>query len=369
MAVKTSEKATLSVGGGNFEDWESVWVQHTWGDAYSLFQFTCAERDTAQVAQQFKPMDDCTVTLAGQKAIEGYILTRQVAFDAYHHGVMLGGVNKTWSAARSSIDHKTSSFDNKDFKTIADEVLKPTGIKSKTEGTLDPTKFDFMHCAPGEPIFHFLERIGRDRKIIVTCTKDGEFLFVGEGRSSGSQGQLIEGQNILKMQCVISESAQYKKYIVRGQINANDKKKYEKVARQESTADGRLKKVYSLKIIPIEQGVYNAKELQKRADNESMWTEAQEVKATIVVQGWQPGGPSGGSGELWQAGKDVKVTSHMAMIDQILSIQQVTYTQDSQSGSLTTLVCVAPWGLNGTMMYETSSPPPPKPAQNTSQSS
>ena len=150
MQAKSSEKAVLSVGGsGNFEDWESVWVQHTWGDDHSLFRFTCAERDTAQVSQRFKPGDDCTITLAGQKALEGYILTRQVAFDAYHHGVMLEGVNKTWSAGRSSIVDETHSYDDMDFLAIADKVLKPTGITHKTEGNIDKTKWPHMQSMPG----------------------------------------------------------------------------------------------------------------------------------------------------------------------------------------------------------------------------
>ena len=76
MPAKSSEKATLSVGGGNFEDFETIWVQQTFGDSFDHFKFTCAERVGGS---QFKPGQKCSVKLAGQDAIiDGLILTRQV---------------------------------------------------------------------------------------------------------------------------------------------------------------------------------------------------------------------------------------------------------------------------------------------------
>jgi prophage tail gpP-like protein len=75
-----------------------------------------------------------------------------------------------------------------------------------------------------------------------------------------------------------------------------------------------------------------------------MFSQTQELQATVTVQGWQPGGAQGG-GELWEKGKKVKVTSPMAMLDDQLAIQQVTFTQDDRSGSLTTLVLVQPYKI------------------------
>jgi prophage tail gpP-like protein len=363
MATKTIEKATLIVGGGEFEDWEEVWAQITWGDAFSQFKFVCAEREGSNgTAQRFKPGDQGTVLLAGQLAVTGEILTRQVAYDANNHKVMLHGVSDTWAPATSSIVHETSSFDGRNFEQIADEVLKPTGVKYKTEGNLDKTKWKRMHCAPGEPIFNFLERIARDRKILVTCTKKGEFLFVGEGRKGKQQGELIEGRNILKMQCVISNSFQRSKLIARNQTPADNTQNMRPACEQKAEAPGRLKK-YRPIIIPMEQPVWNEKECQQRVNTESMWTAAQEIKATVTVQGWQPGGPSGG-GDLWEAGSDVMLTAPMALLHQTMSIESVTFTQDNRRGSLTTLLLVAPWGLNGTSKLQVGGSSPPAAATN-----
>lgn len=337
--AEQDEKATLIVGGSKFEDWESVWVQKTWGDSYHQFRFTCAERDAS--SQQLKPEDECAIELAGELAITGMILTRQAAYDENSHGVMLQGVSMTWPAARASIVHATGNFDGKHFMQIAEEVLKPTGVKATKKGEISEKKFERMQVQPGEALFNFLERVGRDRKIIVTCDKEGNFLFVGE-HPGESIGALIEGVNIKRCQAVISVSAQRSDFIIRGQTAADNDQNMRTQAEQEAKEEGRLKKkFYSPIIVNIEQPVWTQDEVKQRAKNEVMWTEAQQVQATFVVQGWKTG-----DGKLWEPGKNVSVKSPMALLDMELTIQSVTYTQDDPSGTLTTLLCVAPWGLN-----------------------
>jgi prophage tail gpP-like protein len=352
MPVKSSEKATLSVGGDNFEDFETIWVQSTWGDTFDQFKFTCAERVGGK---QFKPGDKCSVKLAGQDAImDGLILTRQVAYDAYRHGIMIWGVSKTYPAVSGSMNHATHSFDDKDIKAITDECLKPTGVTCEIRGNVDLTKWPYMHCQPGESLHSFIERIARDRNVILTCDEKGKLLLVARDYDNGSQGQLIEGVNILKMQCVMSKKDAYSKYIIDGQTPASNKLNGKAASEQRKTEDGTSEQ-YKVRIIPMEQPVTTQKEVEQRAQNEKMFSQSQELQATVTVQGWQPGGAQGG-GELWKKGKKVKVKSPMAMLDEDLAIQQVTFTQDDRSGSLTTLVLVQPFKVGQSKYQVTGAP-------------
>ena len=130
------EVAQLVVQGRQFEDWESVWVQLRWGEAFNLFKFTAAERaplPTRWEDLQFTVGDGCTVLLAGRLAITGFITQRQTAYDATSHAVQLNGVSRTYFASTSSVgpDDKTGNFDNMAIGPIADKVLKPFGIKAK----------------------------------------------------------------------------------------------------------------------------------------------------------------------------------------------------------------------------------------------
>src|SRR6516225_319203 len=98
------EVATVVVDDLQFNNWESVWVQHRWAEAFPLFKFTTA--DIVEVPPdwqrlQFKPGDECAIYLGGYLAIAGFINTRQTMYDAENHQVQLEGVGLTWFAARA----------------------------------------------------------------------------------------------------------------------------------------------------------------------------------------------------------------------------------------------------------------------------
>jgi prophage tail gpP-like protein len=333
-----SEIATLTVNDQEFSDWETVWIQTNFTDSYSQFRFTCAEREPP--ANQFKPGDECRITLGNKTAITGVILVRQVAADENSHAVMLQGVSLTWFAGRGSVLSKTGRFDDMSFEQIAEKVLEPTGVKYKPVGKIDDKKFKMVQVHPGEKIFDFLERIGRERKIIIAADKEGKYLWVGE-HDAENVGSLKEGVNIKSLQCVISQVANHSEYIIRASCPAHDDKKYREAAHQEARGKGGIKR-YSPLLTPIEHPVWTDDEVVRRCEMEQMWHEGQEIQITAVVQGWFTE-----SGDLWEAGKDVNFESKMCMINDVLKIQTVTFTQDSRSGSLTTLLCVSPWSLNG----------------------
>src|SRR5882672_10164857 len=131
------EVAQLIVEGTVFEDWESVWVQHRWSDGWPLFRFTASERadmPTLWTALQFKPGDACTITLGGQLAITGIILTRQTAYDATNHQVELSGAGRTWAAGTSSIPPEKANFDGMTLKQLADKAYGDRGVTVRQVG-------------------------------------------------------------------------------------------------------------------------------------------------------------------------------------------------------------------------------------------
>jgi prophage tail gpP-like protein len=337
--AEQQEIATLELGGGKFSDWETVWIQTNYADGFSQFRFTCAERESVRSAQ-IEPGETCSIKLGDQLAVTGVILTRQVAFEANSHGVMLQGVSMTWYAGRGSVMSKDGRYDNMSFQDITKKVLQPTGVKYEFIGNISENKFRVVQVWPGETIFAFLERIGRDRQVIIAHDKEGKFLFVGE-HSAENIGSVVEGQNLLSCQAVVSEVAKHSEYTVRAQCPGRNDKKYREAAHQEARAPGGAK-FYSPLLTPMEHPVNTDKEVETRCNMEQMWHEGQDRQVTAVVQGWFTQG-----GTLWEAGKDVNFISPMAMMNELLKIQVVTFTQDSKSGSLTTLLLVAPWALNG----------------------
>ncbi|KYK50050.1 hypothetical protein A1D31_22320 [Bradyrhizobium liaoningense] len=341
---KPQEIAVLNVNGRTFEDWESVWVQERWADSSTVFRFTAAERDPIFSKSgvfpligklQFKPGDKCTVTLAGQLAVTGYIETRQVAYDENAHGVMLIGKSATAWAARSSVDTKTGNFDKKNIQQVAQEVLSEHKVGLKVIGQLDLTPFDKLQNEKGELIWDFLERIARPRGVVMGSDSHGNFLLIGE-HAGAIKAQLVEGQNIKSCQCIITEEHTYSEMRVDGQAPASDDNAGTAASEMKAVVSG-TSPIFAKLITAAEQPVKTQAELQNRAKNENIWHEGTKIQATIVVQGWLRDGSS-----LWHAGDDVSVYSPMAMLNNNLTAQNVTFTQDNNSGSITTLDLVSP---------------------------
>jgi prophage tail gpP-like protein len=355
------EVATLIVDGQEFEDWESVFIEIYHKGPASIFRFTCAEREPVPELWQkvqFVPGSECQIKLGGALVITGVILIRQVAYDANNHGVMLQGIGETWFAARASILHEDSNFKG-GYKEVAKQVLAPTGIGAVFIGEIDGTPFKPpVHNEPGETIWDFLERIARDRKVVIGSDTYGNFLFFGEHQNP-NVGGLIEGVNILKCNAIINAQDIYSEYIARAQKTRSDEGSPADAAHQEAKVDGTAKR-YSPLLTPIEHPVWTPAEVAKRAETEAVWREGRILEAIITVQGWfSP------SGKLWYIGQDVYVKSPMAMLDMTLSIDTVTFTQDRNAGTLTTLKLVPPWGLNGRSELTAGAPKPPGAAKST----
>jgi prophage tail gpP-like protein len=357
MTIKSSEVATVVVEGRRFDDWETVFVQHRWADAWPIFRFTAAERDrpaTLWQRLQFKPEDYCAVYLGGFLAITGVITVRQAAYDANTHGVMLQGVGNSWYAARASIVDKSSSYDGMTFEEVARKVLAPFGMTPVIIGKLNPTPYARLQNEPGENVWNFLERIARPRGIVLGSDHHGNILLIDD-HVGPVLADLLEGDNILRCQATISIDAFFSQYIVNGQTAASDDQHGRQASEQQASINGKLRR-YSPLVTPSEQPVWGIGEIVDRAKNEAVWHQGDEIHASITVQGWFA--PRGG---LWRAGDMVRVDSPMAMLNMVLAIQNATFTQDTASGTLTTLDLVAPWLLKAQGNWDVTNPNAPQP--------
>ena len=356
---KPQEIATLIVNGIRFEDWETVMVRRNWGDSYAYFQFSAAERDQAVLKPsgqrldwqklQFVPGDLCSVLLAGQLAITGFIEVRQVAYDANSHGVMLIGKSYTALGAKSSVDTKTGSFDGKNVQQACQEAWAPYGVAVKLIGTPDMTPFDKLQANKGEPVWDFCERIARDRCARLAVDAFGNFLLIGDHAGKIVSG-LIEGKNNLSMQCIIDSTMVFESYDVHGSSQGTDDHNGTDASEQTATKGTNVSKVlYSKLITPIEESVKSQGEMQMRAQFEQRIHDGTHIQATITVQGWLREGMS-----LWQEGDHVYVYSPMALLDGEMAIQQVIFMQDDKRGSVTVLTCVDPEFLNAQESFNVS---------------
>lgn len=343
MAFNPAEVAELQVNDVVSYDWKSVWIQHRWSDGWPLFRFTSAElvdMPTIWTALQFKPGDTCTITLGGQLAITGIILTRQTAYDAHNHEVELSGAGRTWAASTSSVDAKKANFDMMPLKPIADEVYGRFGVPVVAIGSIDATPFTKCQANPGELLFDFIDRLARQRGCTLGSDHLGSMLLIGDHSYTPVQ-QLIEGENIEKMQCVISNEMMASVYSSIGQAaNAEQLNAMTAALMEAEVTSPNYKGPTKFIQVPLEHPAMSPGEVKSRAFYEARFRDGTLIRANVTVQGWLRDGVN-----LWRCGDDVWVTSPMAMLNFIMKIQTVTFQQDDQSGTTTELELVMPWML------------------------
>lgn len=354
LDADAATRAVIIVNGVEYKDWESVYVRCEAAAQFDYFRFSAAEREPLPKAGwtkwQLKPDDACIITLAGQQIINGFIESRQVAYNATAHGIQLIGKAVSVWASKSSVDSEDGNFDGQTFEQVARKVLNPFGVGIEVVGLLNPRPFEKLQCNPGELVWDFLERIARPRGIVLGTNEKGEFVLIGKRpvEQDYVKNELIEGINIKSCQCVIEYPAIFKRYKGRGQAPASDSNSGTAASEITAEVEGTAKHE-SVIDIPVEQPVPTQEEMKERVLYERQWREGTKINAVITVQGWLADGR-----ELWRPRQHVYVNSPMATLNLVMGIQSVTYTQDNQRGTETTLELVLPEKLNGFRKFDTS---------------
>ena len=330
-----------------------MYVQHRWQQAWPVFKFTSTEGDLPFDYRklQFKPGDPCEILLGGQLAVTGLITNRQVSYTATEHGIQLSGVGRQWGPATSSVPMKDNknNFDKMTPEAAVNKAVTQVGGSLKVIGSVDSETLDRLQSFPGEQTWDFACRVARMGCATMGTDHLGNFLLIGEHEYPVTQN-LIEGENILKMQCVFSNEQMYNEYALTGQFAVTDEKTQRQAAEMRASTGGVMEEALRHIEIVTDQPVKSPQQLQRRANYEALHADGTQVVANVTVQGWLRDGTN-----LWRCGDLVYIRSPMCPLDMAMKIQTATFTQDSRSGTTTLLECVLPWKL-GDKQYGAGNP-------------
>lgn len=350
MAFKSSEVATLTVNGVDFRDWKTVLVHQGHMEAFNYYRFTCSEgsplsKDRAEL--RIRPGDHCTVSLGGQLAISGFVTHRQVAYTANSHAIEIIGKTYTASTTNGAAVTKTGEFVQSSFKQVAENLLKPFGIKLETKGNIDNAPFDRVNVH-GQTVWQVLETLARSRGIALgTDPKNGNVL-VATGASYAEGGDsVVEGRNILEGHEILSMEIGGGPDMSIGQQASSDKVWGPEATRAFAEQASNIAKSFGVggqympNVVPLEMpGGFG--DVRGRAKFEMAHRGSEQAVLNIVVQGW-----FAQSGGLWRPLMFVHVKSPMLIMDESIQCKSVTFTQDDKSGTRTNLELVRYFGGPG----------------------
>lgn len=342
--TKPTELATLNVNGQKYEEWESVLVKHEErAQVPYRFRFTCSEGMPLAgnwAKLQIKPGDTCSVTLAGILAITGTVNSRQVLYNARRHYIEIQGGTMV-ETAQTSVVTKTGEFNNNTPEQIIRAVLKPLKKKLVVEGgQLPNVKIPRVSVIPGIPVFDFLDELVRHvstasgKAVSFSSNPQGDFVAI-VGKAQPSSDAVVEGRNIIEARCIIYNPNVVSSAPSMGQRPGDDQTNGAKAA--QPIAANMIKSLTAgtpLSAVGIcEIPAWDKKTLEGRAKSESSWLSDDQITVFATVYGWLR--PSGG---LWYRSQEVSVTSPMLIMKgEKLRAKSVTFTQDNQTGTRTTL--------------------------------
>src|SRR5215471_2453156 len=108
-------RAVVLINDETYYEWESVQVHLTIGDPPSTFQLTVSEQEPWPEDWAFlriRPGDDCAVYLDGELVITGWVITRQVYYDANQRSVQIQGMGRTGILGHVTADTATNEIKN-----------------------------------------------------------------------------------------------------------------------------------------------------------------------------------------------------------------------------------------------------------------
>jgi prophage tail gpP-like protein len=339
------EIATLEVRGTLFTNWTTVRVEQHVTEPFPKFQFECTEESPMPAswdALHFLPGDIVRVYVGGVPAVFGYITERHVGFDEKNHGIRLIGCGDTVDLTNSSVPiEKLDGHDGQSWSALARDLMMHLGIKLETKGAVDETPFKNIQIQPGETIMMAIERYAKMRNIVIGSNAMGGLLAIGENSASPS-GDLVEGVNILRANCVLRDQMVYRKIYVLGQNTGSDQaygdSQNKQIAFEQGTS---TRNRYMVTVADVADTMHG---VQRRAMMEKVFTEGSQLEAQITVQGWFK--DQNQSNDVWKAGEYYTVTSpSLTLPGQVLGCSGCIYEQ-SDAGTTTTLIMVDPIHMN-----------------------
>jgi prophage tail gpP-like protein len=349
MVGKVTEQAVLTVNGQDYRDWETIMVRHAIREVPPYrFRFTCSE--AIPIANNFgvlqiKPGDECEVTLAGEKAIKGKVSTRQVYYDKRRHYVEIQGATFTLDLSGSSPISKTMEMKDVNIQQIASSLLKPYKIPLTIEGgSLPQMKFPRVSLQHGLSTFDHLDLYARNAGVPFTSNEKGDFVMIAGAGQGGDA--FVEGQNILiGREILYNPSMESSSPSLAHGTGSDDKwgADVSHVPYTDLKMASQFGSAFMPFVIPMELPTIGQDHMKGRAQAESNFQKTDQVTVFVTVYGWLK--PSGG---LWKRNDMYPVTSPMLIMKgDPLRAKSVTFTQDNNEGTRTTLELCNPLALGG----------------------
>lgn len=350
--MTTLPGVALRINGADYTGWTEVTVNRSMGEAASSFSLELteiAEGLASFSAWRIRPGDACEVYYGPTLVLTGYVNVWSPTFDATSHRISAQGRSKTQDLVDSSATHPGGEL--RDYRI--DAILRTFADEHGVEvvvGANVGRKFDVVRILQGETRFEVVERLARQRGLLLTDDAEGRAVLTRADQMAAAVASLVEGVNIKAGGATFRDDQRHSEYTVKGQRPGTEAAYgHEAAARRAEVSDENVKRFRPL--IVLAEGAADPETMVERADWEATRRAGEAVSAQISVVGWEYA-----PGSLWTPGEAVAVTSPALNLDRTMVINSASYRQGA-AGTTTDLELVTPESLSPDPMAEGGSGP------------
>jgi prophage tail gpP-like protein len=330
----------LQVGDARYSGWETVGVVLSLEQLAGTFQLSVSERWPAPDAQadrrRILPGEACTVRLAGEPVLKGYVDAVFPSYGPDSHTVEVWGRDATADLVDCSAVHKGGRWKNKDLAAIARDLANPFGLQV-VEGEDVGGPFANAAIQEGESVFELLERLAKQRGLLVWSDGTGG-VILGKPHPRDLKTQLERGVNIESAKGEFSRRDRCSVYIVKGQMPGTDDTfgaaAAGPTAKVPDEGVGRYRP-----LVVLSEAAGGIAAYKQRAAYERDVRRAKGSRVTYTVAGWAH------AEGLWEVNTLVPVVDDWMDLHQVMLVAGVTFRAGAD-GSRTDLTLVQPDALD-----------------------
>lgn len=353
--AEEDEEITLAIGEARYDGWLEIAITRSLNQMAGNFSIGVTEGWTngdtfeANTAWQIKVFDACRVYVGRDLVLTGYVDDYNPAFSARDHKVAVAGRSKTMDIVDCMPDLKGGQFTGYKLDQIARAVAQPFGVDVDVQVDVG-APFPDATMERTETGFAFLERLARQRRVLLTDDAQGRLVIARAGSKRASDS-LVQGGNILRATARLSGRGRFSEYRVKGQTGENHAPAQSGLSVNlpgggTATLGRQAAVVVDGQGVAKDDGVpryrpfvlmaesaLDATKKQERAEWQMRHNRGKGTETHITVQGWRQR-----NGALWDVNHLCRVRAPWLALDEELLISSVTYRLDGREGRRTDLV-------------------------------
>ncbi|SIO94785.1 phage baseplate assembly protein [Vibrio spartinae] len=277
-----------------------------------------------------------TIEIGGEVVSTGYVSEFIPSYDAKTVRYELICHDKTVDLVECSVEHESGEWNNVTLDTLAREVAAPFSINVVVDADIGNV-FKKVRLEQGETVFELLERLARQRGVLLTSNAQGN-LVITTASTERLNVVLKLGQNIRAARGRFSSRERFSKVVVKGDAGSwSASIASETGGKAVIETDSGVAR-YRPHVVLMEE-VFTAEDASRRGKWQISNALARSTTSEITVSGWRCG--DNFTGDLWPLNKLLKVIDPIQSIDDEMLISSLTYSENDD-GRVTILGLVPP---------------------------